>query len=1021
MVDVNVRGNGQSIPDNSIYPQGTNHTAFGIATVGVTTVVRTFTIENVGSTALNLTNAPNYVTVTGPHASMFTVTAQPSAGTIAGASSLTFQITFDPTSLGAKYATVVIANDDTDENPYNFNISGTAKGTNNIYVFGNGNDIIKDATTTSLTNLTNFGSVAVTTGIKQNTFVITNLYGATIYLSNVTISGTDAAMFSVISQPNDGAFSNGNSTSFTINFTPTSTGVKTATVTFNAYTNSGRTTPLPIDPIFTFAISGNGIVYSLCTYSAIQTIAQQDFEVAPSAPVWSYTQANDGDLLIGGGTFDNGSGVKNAFIDSRSLQFKSLANGSIQTATISMGTIDASQYSNVNLSFKAGAFRGSSGAGAGLDINDFVEVDVSVDGGVNWSTEAVLRGYSDSRWDFAATGVFNAYYTGSNNGATIDSRLGNAELAAGYATYNVKNLPSASNLLVRIVLVVNRVDEIWAIDNIKIEGQTAIETIWNGSNWSAGFPNSSTKAIFNANYTTNTAPNQGSVEACECQINSGVNVTVASDYYFEIQSNLSNEGNLTIATNGSLVQVNDEAVNVGNITYQRTVSSLNGFDYIFWSSPVLDQPIGTLYSSPSPGFKYEWNPIAPNPSGSFGFWVSPTSSTMELAKGYIVRASSSYGWTGSLTSIFSGKPNNGLITPTLSRIANSANVKDRWNLIGNPYPSALDAKAFLLENAVTNPTIDGYIGLWQHLNAPVSSTSPYYATYQYNYTNDYLIYNKTGPQTQDGFEGFIASGQAFFVNLVQGTTPTSTVTFNNSLRNKSYNNGQFLRTSEIEGGRIWLDLVNSENVPVRSLIGYIDGATLERDRLYDAITTIGINNSIHSLIDNEIFVIQGRSVPFDSNDQVKIGLNATSAGSYKIAIAAVDGLFEHEQPIYLEDKELNIIYDLRQSPYSFTTNLGVYNDRFVLRYTNQVLGNPNLENLENSVVIAANKGEMTIKSYIENIDEVTVFDVLGRQLFFAKTISNNSFTTSNITMNQQTLIVKIKLENGITVSRKIIL
>ncbi|WP_396140616.1 choice-of-anchor D domain-containing protein [Flavobacterium sp.] len=1022
LVDVNVRGNGQSIPDNSIYPQGTNHTAFGIATVGVTTVVRTFTIENVGSTALNLTNAPNYVTVTGPHASMFTVTAQPSAGTIAGASSLTFQITFDPTSQGAKYATVVIANDDTDENPYSFNISGTAKGTNNIYVFGNGNDIIKDATTTSLTNLTNFSSVAVTTGIKQNTFVITNLYGATIYLSNVTISGTDAAMFSVISQPNDGAFSNGNSTSFTINFTPTSTGVKTATVTFNAYTDAARTTPLPVDPVFNFAISGNGIVYSLCTFNAVQTIAQQDFEVVPVAPVWSYTQANDGDLLIGGGTFDNGSGVKNAFIDSRSLQFKSLANGSIQTATISMGTIDASQYSNVNLSFKAGAFRGSSGAGAGLDINDFVEVDVSVDGGVNWSTEAVLRGYSDSRWDFAATGVFNAYYTGSNNGATIDSRLGNAELAAGYATYNVKNLPSASNLLVRIVLVVNRVDEIWAIDNIKIEGQTAVGTTWDGANWSAGFPNSNTKAIFNANYTTNTAPNQGSVEACECQINSGVNVTVASGYYFEIQSNLSNEGNLTIASNGSLVQVNDSAINTGDIIYQRTANGVNGYDYVYWSSPVLDQPIGTLYSSPSPGFKYEWNPIAPNPAGSFGFWVSPTSSTMELAKGYIVRASSSYGWTGgSLTSIFRGKPNNGLITPTLSRIANSANVNDRWNLIGNPYPSALDAKAFLLENAVTNPTIDGYIALWQHLNAPVSSTSPYYDNYQYNYTNDYLIYNRTGLQAQFGFDGYVASGQAFFVNLLQGTSAATTVTFKNSFRSKMFDNSQFLRTSQSEEGRIWVDLVDVNNVPVRSLIGYVEGATQERDRLYDAITTIGEQNSIYSLIDNEIFVIQGRMVPFDNNDQVNLGINAVLAGTYKIAVAGVDGFFNQDSPLFLEDKLLNIIHDLRVAPYNFSTTAGQFNNRFVLRYTNTALGNPDFGNIENSLIVAGNQGELTIKSSIENIQEVTIYDVLGRQLFFAKEINNTNFVTSNISLSQQTLIVKIKLENGMTISRKVIL
>jgi hypothetical protein len=42
-------------------------------------------------------------------------------------------------------------------------------------------------------------------------------------------------------------------------------------------------------------------------------------------------------------------------------------------------------------------------------------------------------------------------------------------------------------------------------------------------------------------------------------------------------------------------------------------------------------------------------------------------------------------------------------------------------------------------------------------------------------------------------------------------------------------------------------------------------------------------------------------------------------------------------------------------------------------------------------------------------------------LFFAKEINNTNFVTSNISLSQQTLIVKIKLENGMTISRKIIL
>jgi hypothetical protein len=1022
IVEINVKGNGQSIPDNSIYPSGTNWTAFPVTLQGGNST-RTFTIENLGSTALSLTGASPYIQITGPHASLFTVTAIPSNG-IAGGATTTFDIRFSPVSGGMKNATVTIFNNDTDEAVYNFNISGTCQGANNIYVTGNGNDVTNGGSTTSTTNLTNFGLIPVTTGVKQNTFLITNLASSSRYFSNVTVSGANASMFTIVSQPSNNAIGAGNSTSFTINFIPSSAGVKNATVTFNTYTNSALTTTNAIDtPTYTFAISGEGIVYTPCSNNAVQTIAIQDFEAAPASPVWGYGPiVTDGTVTIAGGSYTNGSGAVNAFIGAQSFQFKGIGTGTTRSAVLTLNAIDVSQYNNINFSMKVGAYR-VSGTIQGIDVSDLIQVETSIDGGVNWSVESVLRGYNNSRWSLAAAGVFNAYYTGNNTGVTLDTRNGNAELANGIATYNVKNLPQSTNLLIRITLNIDRDDELWALDNIKIEGQTAQSTIWTGASWSAGFPTPSTKAIFDVgtSYTTTPAFEHGSVEACELEIRSGATVIVDPTYYLEIQSDIKNSGSLTIANNGSLVQVNDTAINTGTINYLRNVASLRGFDYIYWSSPVVNQSLSTLYSTPTPGLKFEWNPIALNPSGSHGFWIPPTSSTMEAAKGYIIRASSSYGWTGSLTSTFNGKPNNGVISPTLSRIANSAIVNDRWNLIGNPYPSSLDAKAFLLENAVTKPTIDGYIGLWQHLNAPASPTSPYYSTYQYNYTNDYLIYNRTGAQTQNGFNGYVASGQAFFVNLLQDPSPTAAVTFKNAFRNKTFDNSQFLKTSPNEEGRIWLDLVNSANVPVRALIGYVGGATLERDRLYDAITTIGINNSIHSVIGNEVFAIQGRPTPFDSDDEVPIGYNATSAGNYKIAIAGVDGFFTQDQPIFLEDKLLNMIYDLRQNPYTFTTAAGTFNDRFILRYNGSALGNPDFGSAVHNVIVSTNHGQMTINSLLESIQDVTVYDILGRQLLDSKNIRNNTFVASNLSISQQTLIVKIKLMNGIVVTRKVLL
>ena len=93
----------------------------------------------------------------------------------------------------------------------------------------------------------------------------------------------------------------------------------------------------------------------------------------------------------------------------------------------------------------------------------------------------------------------------------------------------------------------------------------------------------------------------------------------------------------------------------------------------------------------------------------------------------------------------------------------------------------------------------------------------------------------------------------------------------------------------------------------------------------------------------------------------------------KIAIAAVDGLFERGQTIYLEDKVLGIIHDLRQNPYSFTGTSGILNDRFVLRYTNETLGNEDFEN--NSDVLIFSSDLINIQSFNQTIQSVTIHNV----------------------------------------------
>lgn len=122
--EININGNGISIVDGDATPSLTDHTDFGTVNVTGGTLTRTFTIQNQGTVlGLNLTGGSPYVVIGGANAGDFTLTTIPTTPIAAG-NSTTFSITFDPSAVGLRSATISIANNDSNENPYNFNIQG---------------------------------------------------------------------------------------------------------------------------------------------------------------------------------------------------------------------------------------------------------------------------------------------------------------------------------------------------------------------------------------------------------------------------------------------------------------------------------------------------------------------------------------------------------------------------------------------------------------------------------------------------------------------------------------------------------------------------------------------------------------------------------------------------------------------------------------------------------------------------------------------------------------------------------
>jgi hypothetical protein len=99
--------------------------SFGTLTLGSNASLM-FTIRNTGTAALNLTDSP-LISVTGPNAADFTVTAMPSTPVVSDGST-TFTVRFLPGAAEARGATLSIANNDSDENPFVISLSGTGTG-----------------------------------------------------------------------------------------------------------------------------------------------------------------------------------------------------------------------------------------------------------------------------------------------------------------------------------------------------------------------------------------------------------------------------------------------------------------------------------------------------------------------------------------------------------------------------------------------------------------------------------------------------------------------------------------------------------------------------------------------------------------------------------------------------------------------------------------------------------------------------------------------------------------------------
>jgi hypothetical protein len=155
-----------------------------------------YTIENTGTAALDLTGTPVVVVTPGVNVTAAALTTQPS-NTIAVAGITTFTLSYTVGGAGAFSIDVSIDNNDLNENPYTFTVTGTGlPGVPEIVLNRAGLPVV-DGGTDSL------GAAAVPSGVVINlSYAIGNLgTGALTLTPPVTITGQINCTVIVLTQP----------------------------------------------------------------------------------------------------------------------------------------------------------------------------------------------------------------------------------------------------------------------------------------------------------------------------------------------------------------------------------------------------------------------------------------------------------------------------------------------------------------------------------------------------------------------------------------------------------------------------------------------------------------------------------------------------------------------------------------------------------------------------------------------------------------------------------------------------
>ncbi len=452
------------------------------------------------------------------------------------------------------------------------------------------------------------------------------------------------------------------------------------------------------------------------------------------------------------------------------------------------------------------------------------------------------------------------------------------------------------------------------------------------------------------------------------------NVTAGEVSQVLTGGDLTFNGNVTLEPQATILETGSL---LGNAPVEMQLR-LGGYKTSLFTSPLPNQSTDVItklggqpnYWNDRLYFFDEVNSVASNISENDDDWYHPftdesTPGTFEVTRGY------SMFYNDWHVIRFSGTTDQLKVNDFTYQITNQATgIYKGYNLVGNPYPSAIDADEFLQQNAVDVPVIDGTLYFWDDDG---SAGSNYEAS-------DYATWNGAGSLGGGNHipNGKISSMQGFFVKISTANSQEDLV-FKKSMREA--NTSQFFKKSQQMVQRFKFSVSNRDHYN-EALIAFLDGATDGFDRLYDGKKLKGNSNiALYSFLSGQPYAIQSfEPISYSETEErvVPVGLDIHHDGFYSFSAESYENL--HGINVYLVDKKLRDIHPMNMGDYHFEAKKGKEISRFELIFTDKILSREDLRSREPSkpkIFTTRNVLKIDFNRHDETSGKVQIFNQQG--------------------------------------------